>query len=102
MYLLQLVQYTFEKRMLSVYPRSIFPAAMVLSCTDIVSQGPMSVGLGLESPALDNLRVGTDDTATDIAATLFVDSLGCVMDGMAREFICMINYYFLVVMYCVS
>ena len=69
---------------MSLYRTSIFPAAMVLTCKDIVTQGPMRVGLGVKETD-ENVSTEVRDTE-NIDATVFVDAMAGAMDSWASKF----------------
>lgn len=69
--------------MMSLYRTSIFPAAMVLSCQNIISQGPVRVGLGVKE--VEQTAPAGLLGAENIDSMMFVDAMAGAMDSWASK-----------------
>lgn len=69
--------------MMSLYRTSIFPAAMVLSCQNIISQGPVRVGLDVKE--VEQTAPAGLPGAENIDSMIFVDAMAGAMDSWASK-----------------
>lgn len=87
------MEHSFQKRMMSLYRTSIFPAAMILTCKKIVKDGPVKVGLGVMDAKQEKSSGMSSQEESD--ARVFVDASAGAMDtwastcfDIANSFLC--------------